>query len=153
MINIIQINVDGGRNAQDLLMATANDRGADVIIISEPYRSRSEEEEWFPDITNKAAVVIANSTTRVREVGPRKNAGFRWVTLDEVTIYSCYWSPNTEYTLFVDFLDRLEGSVRNAKGVVIVAGDFNAKSSVWGDHREDPKGRALADMMASIPGR
>lgn len=65
MINIIQINVDGGRNAQFLLMATANDRGADVIIISEPYRSRLEEEGWFPDITNKAAVVIANPTTRV----------------------------------------------------------------------------------------
>jgi len=31
-----------------------------------------------------------------------------------------------------------------------VAGDFNAKYPVWGDHREDLKGQALADMMASM---
>jgi len=36
--------------------------------------------------------------------------------------------PTTEYTFFIDFLDRLEGSIRSIEGVVIVAGDFNAKS-------------------------
>jgi len=61
--------------------------------------------------------------------------------LNEITIYSCYWSPNTDYTLFVDFLDRLEGSVRNAQGVVIVAGDFNAKSPVWGTTEKIPKAK------------
>lgn len=57
-------------------MATANDRGADVLIISEPYRCRPEEEGWFPDSTNRAAVVIVNPTIRVQEIGPRNNAGF-----------------------------------------------------------------------------
>jgi len=45
MISIMQINVDGGRNAQDLLMATASERGADVLIISEPYSCGTEEED------------------------------------------------------------------------------------------------------------
>ena len=150
MISIMQINVDGGRSAQDLLMATAGERGADVLIVSEPYRCGTEEEGWFPDSSSRAAVFIANPTMRVREIGRRDNNGFRWVALDEITIYSCYWSPNTDYTLFVVFLDRLEGSMRNAQGTVIVAGDLNAKSPVWGDHREDLKGQALADMMASM---
>jgi len=150
MINIMQINVDGGRNAQDLLMATASERGADVLIVSEPYCCGTEDEGWFPDTSSRAAVFIANPKMRVREIGHRDNDGFRWVALDDIIIYSCYWSPNTDYTSFVDFLDRLEGSVRNAQGAVIVAGDFNAKSPVWGDHREDLKGQALADMMASM---
>lgn len=34
--------------------------------------------------------------------------------------------------------------------MVLVAGDFNAKSPEWGDHREDAKGRALADWAASL---
>lgn len=67
-----------------------------------------------------------------------------------MTIYACYWSPNTDYILFVDFLDRLEGCIRNKKGMVIVTGDFNAKSPAWGDHREDQKGKTLMDMMVSL---
>lgn len=55
-----------------------------------------------------------------------------------------------EYTVFVNFLDRLEGCLRTKKGMVLVAGDFNAKSPAWGDHKEDPKGRMLMDMMASL---
>jgi len=54
------------------------------------------------------------------------------------------------YTLFVDFLDRSEGNIRQQVGTVIVAGDFNAKSPVWGDHTEEPKGRAIVDMTASL---
>jgi len=34
--------------------------------------------------------------------------------------------------------------------MVIVAGDFNAKSPAWGDHREDQKGKTLLDMTASL---
>lgn len=36
--------------------------------------------------------------------------------------------------------------------MVIVGGDFNAKSPAWGggDHREDQKGKTLMDMMASL---
>jgi len=50
----------------------------------------------------------------------------------------------------VDFLDRLEGSIRQQTGAILVAGHFNAKSPVWGDHNEEPKGRALVDMVASL---
>jgi len=54
--------VDGGRNAQELLMVTASEHGADVLIASESYRCGPEEEGWFPDSMNRAAVVIVNPT-------------------------------------------------------------------------------------------
>lgn len=150
MIRCMQINVDGRRNAQELMMATANQQALDVLIISEPYRCGIESEGWYSDAGDKAAVMVFNPNMQVQEIGPRDNPGFRWVTVGGTTIYACYWSPNTEYTLFVDFLDRLEGSIRTGKGMVLVAGDFNAKSPAWGDHTEDPKGRVLMDMMASL---
>lgn len=102
------------------------------------------------DTGGKAAIFLSNPRLQVRAVGPKDSAGFRWVKVEEFTVYTCYWSPNTVFTLFVDFLDRLEGSIRQQTGTVIVAGDFNAKSPAWGDHNEEPKGRALVDMIASL---
>lgn len=150
MIKFMQINVDGRKNAHDLMMATASQQGVDVLIISEPHRSGQDYDGWYSDAGNKAAIMAFNPRIQVQEIGPKDNLGFRWVRIENTTIYACYWSPNTDYTLFVDFLDRLEGSIRNKKGMVIVAGDFNAKSPAWGDHREDHKGKTLLDMTASL---
>jgi len=50
MINIIQINVDGGKSAQDLLMATANDRGADILIVSNPIDADQKRKGGFPTV-------------------------------------------------------------------------------------------------------
>jgi len=150
MIRVLQINVGVCRAAQDLALATASNMGIDVIIMSEPYRCGPEADGWFSDTGGKAAIVLFNLRLQVQAIGPRDSAGFRWVKVEDRTVYTCYWSPNTSFTLFVDFLDRLEGSIRQQTGTVLVAGDFNAKSPVWGDHNEEPKGRALVDMTASL---
>jgi len=92
----------------------------------------------------------SHCSLQIQTIGPKDNEGFRWVKVDDATVYACYWSPNTVHTLFIDFLDRLEGSIRHQEGTVIAAGNFNAKSPVWGDHTEEPKGRALAEMAANL---
>jgi len=124
--------------------------GIDVLILSEPYRCGSETEGWFSDADARAAILVFNPTLQLQQIGPKNNSGFRWVKVENLTVYACYWSPNTVYTLFVDFMDRLEGSIRQQEGTIIVAGDFNAKSPAWGDHTEEPKGRALLEMTASL---
>jgi len=42
--------------------------------------------------------------------------------------------------MFIDFLDRLEGSVRSRSGIVIVTGTFNAKSPTGGAIKRMQKG-------------
>jgi len=150
MIRVLQINVGVCRAAQDLALATASNMGIDILVLSEPYRCGLEAEEWFSEIEAKAAIVIYNSGLRIQKISPKDNRGFRWVKVEDLTVYACYWSPNTVYTLFVEFLDRLEGSIRQQEGTVIAAADFNAKSPAWGDNTEEPKGRALGDMAASL---
>jgi len=150
MIRILQINVGVWRAAQDLALATASDTGVDVLVLSEPYRCGQEAEGWFSDIDERAAILALNRNLQIQTIGPKDNRGFRWIKVEDITIYACYWSPNTAYTLFVDFLDRLEGSIKQQEPTIIVAGDFNAKSTAWGDHSEEPKGRALGDMAASL---
>jgi len=150
MIKVLQINIDGRKKAHDLMQATANQLGIDILVISEPKHSKSEGEGWFNDASSRATIAVLNNKIPIDKIGSNNEVGFRWVQIGGVTIYACYWSPNTEFTQFIDFLDRLEASIRTANGMVIVAGDFNAKSPEWGDHREDAKGRALADWAASL---
>jgi len=149
MIRCLQINVGVCRVAQDLALATAANMGINVVVFSEPYCCDSEADGWFTDIDARAAILVFNPRLQIQEIGQKDNTGFRWVKVEDITVYACYWSPNTAYTLFIDFLDRLEGSIRRQEGTVIVAGDFNAKSTAWGDYTDEPKGRALVDMTAS----
>jgi len=88
--------------------------------------------------------VVVNPRLSITEIGPMDNQGFRWIAVEGIRVYACYWSPNTDFVAFTNFLDRLEDSP------ILIAGDFNAKSPEWGDHREDQKGRALADWAASL---
>ncbi|RLU18098.1 hypothetical protein DMN91_010341 [Ooceraea biroi] len=49
------------------------------------------------------------------------------------------------------FLDRLGRCiVRHPRGLLLVAGDFNAKSALWGSRRPDATGGALADWAAGL---
>jgi len=128
MIRVLQININGIKVAQDLMESTACRVSADVLIISEPRFGTTVKEGWFADAGNKAAVVIANPTLPIMEVSPQDKLGYRWVKIKGIRFYACYWSPNTDFSAFSDFLDRLERSVREAAGPVIIAGDFNAKS-------------------------
>lgn len=107
MMKILQINVDRRQVAHDLMVATASQLEADVLIISEPNRIGLEEEGWFSDVGSNAAVVVFNPTLSITEIGPKNNQGFRWIKIGDIRVYACYWSPNTTLDLFIDFIDRL----------------------------------------------
>jgi len=51
---------------------------------------------------------------------------------------------------FTDFLNRLEISIRESKGPVIAAGDFNSKSGYWNSPMEDDRGALLIDSIPSL---
>lgn len=118
------------RAAQDLELATA--MGIDALVLCEPYSCRSGVEGWFSDVGARTAIMVFNPGLQIRVIGLMDNTGFRWVKIEDITLYVCYWSPNTAYTIF------------------IATGDFNAMSPTWGDHKEEPKRKALVDMTASL---
>lgn len=78
MIKFMQINVNGRKNAHDLMMATASQQGVDVLIISEPHRCGQDNNGWYSDAGNKAAIMAFNPRIQVQEIGPKDNPGFRW---------------------------------------------------------------------------
>lgn len=73
--------------------------------------------------------------------------GFRWVTISGTRVYSCYWSPNSSFQDYLDFLTRLERSIRLTPGNILLTGDFNAKHTDWGSQFNDRRGEALSDLV------
>jgi len=75
--------------------------------------------------------------------------GFRWVTSQDIRLYSCYWFPNSTFKEYIDFLISLQSSIKSATTEVLIAGDFNAKHTDWGSPANDRRREALVDMINS----
>lgn len=59
--------------------------------------------------------------------------GFVAVRMNKLQIYNVYFSSNEHRDVFEERLDRLAESIRRTgPSPVIVVGDFNATSVVWG---------------------
>jgi len=66
---------------------------------------------------------------------------------------SVYLSPNMGSAQYIRRLDAMEGCLRGRLLLsypILVAGDFNAKSPLWGSPRQDGRGRILADWAAGL---
>lgn len=75
MIRVLQINVGVCRAALDLALASAAEKGIDVIALSEQYHDRDEENGWYADASGRAAIVVL-SVQNIQIAGPRQQ-GFR----------------------------------------------------------------------------
>ncbi|XP_033363356.1 uncharacterized protein LOC117241597 [Bombus vosnesenskii] len=118
----------------------------DIVVISEPYRQLPF---WFNDEGGDASIWVtlfngkhAASETLIRNVGI---VGFR---VCDVFCVSGYCSPNKSKGQFNDYLKELEGIIKEGRKrapAIMVAGDFNAKSSVGGS-KTDRRGTCLLDV-------
>lgn len=80
MTLILQINVGVCRAAQDLALATANVRMADVLIISEQYRDKDEGEGWYADADGRSAITVLGCL-QVDAIEPRLQV-ISWIDLN-----------------------------------------------------------------------
>ena len=56
------------------------------------------------------------------------DAGFVWVEVAGVRVYSCYFSASDPFEIFETQILLLEESLGEASGRFLIAGDFNSKS-------------------------
>jgi hypothetical protein len=64
-----------------------------------------------------------------------------------IAVVGVYVSPNSGLDAYGDFLDGVSNSMRRRcrSRQVLILGDFNARSSQWGDTRTNARGRMLSD--------
>ena len=58
-LKFLQLNLGRRKDAQDLLMQTARETGADVLLISEQYKW-SENSAWYKDASRRAGILVCN---------------------------------------------------------------------------------------------
>ena len=145
-MKFLQLNPGRRKDAQNLLMQTAKERGADVLLISEQHKW-SENSAWYQDASRRAGILVCSPDLSIGDF-LETDAGFVWVEVAGVRVYSCYFSPNDPFEIVETQILLLEESLREASGRSLIAGDFNSKSPEWGEAHLDRRGILVGEMVA-----
>ena len=115
VMNILQINVDTGNAAHNLMEATAAELDADVVIVNDPNPTAiKKDRKWIVSTDGQAAIKVRNKEW---ETGKSyAGLGFAWVETKLARIYSCYFSPNRDMCDFEKCLERLSEDMRGTSG-------------------------------------
>ena len=125
-MKFLQVNLGRGKKAQNLLMQTDRERGADVLLISDQHKW-SENSALYQDASRRAGILVCSPDLRIVDF-LETDAGFVWVEVAGVRVYSCYFSPNDPSEIFETQILLLEESLREASGRSLSAGVFNSES-------------------------
>ncbi|XP_034195307.2 uncharacterized protein LOC117611466 [Osmia lignaria lignaria] len=140
------------RLAHDLLLVGAAERRVDVVAVSEPY---TVPESWFSDTTGRAAIYITGEgleKCRQTSIFGSGN-GYVAISYNDVEIVSVYVSPNASRQEVENVFSGLELLVKQLSAShhrIVVMGDFNAKSPLWGAADWCGRGRVLYQLASSL---
>lgn len=145
-VRVLQANINHCARAQDLLMQSAAQWLIDVVVVAEPYFI-PQSDNWFSDLGGLAAIMVSGSRCVGRHVA---GDGCVAVVVDGVGFLGVYFSPNRALAEFEDFLAEVDSLwQRLGTDRVVVAGDFNAKSTAWGSPASDARGSVLVEWAIS----
>lgn len=146
-VKFLQMNAMCSRFAMDLLLSSARKRNADVLVVSEPNKEMCADGTWYADPTRSAALRVFGNRTIIYS---RKRCRYAVMAdLGKVVVISLYLSPNITMDEFEAGLSRVAEWIVGCRKKVIVTGDFNAKSPLWGGEVLDRRGQLVMDWAAS----
>lgn len=117
----------------------------DVAVISEPNRNKMKNQKYHLDKNVDVAIIIYGQNIIVHKNG--SGEGFTWVDLGSFVLYGCYISPNITNEQYDEYLTKLRDDMSTHRNEIIVCGDLNARSPLWGDTCETPRGSRLMDFI------
>lgn len=150
MISFLQVNLNRCWAAEQLMTQTANEIGADLLIVSEPASQYGHDDRWCFSTDRKAAVGTSQHTELCHD-GRGSGNGFAWLSFRELTVFSCYFRPSATLQEYTHSLGDLEASIRaRGNASIVLAGDFNAWNIEWGSRTNNPRGVTLSDLASSL---
>ena len=84
-MKFLQLNLGRGKEAQNLLMQTARERRADVLLISEQLKW-SKNSFWYQDASRRAGILVCSPDLSIGDF-LETAAGFVWVEVAGVRVY------------------------------------------------------------------
>ncbi|XP_074037206.1 uncharacterized protein [Leptinotarsa decemlineata] len=130
----------------DIMFKICEEEGVDLVIMSEPNKKKVAEGGWLVDTKTDVLIKVINNKMKVRKTGV--GPGYVWIELDSLVLYSCYIAPNIDMVSFQTYLNTLRSDMKKHVKQIVVGGDFNSKSYLWGSNVEDKRGQALSEWMA-----
>lgn len=124
--------------------------GAGLCCVSEPWTVPEEDVRWFASDNGRAAIVVNPNALLGVCVMAKVATNFVAVRYRRLHVVSVYLSPNVGIGDFEELLVDLGDFLRTINGEVIIGGDFNAKSTMWGGARTDRRGALLANWAAEL---
>ncbi|XP_070152061.1 uncharacterized protein [Polyergus mexicanus] len=150
-LGILQANLNHARRAQDLFLHSLAERGFGLGIAAEPYHVPEVSPCWIGDRTGSVAITWRCDPTLPPCTPVEAGAGVVAVRWGPISVLGVYISPNVGLAQFEAFLDGVSACFRRQMPRrIIVAGDFNAKSTRWGSRFTDARGEALQDWAAAL---
>ena len=151
MTRILQINLNRCRAAHDLMLHTAKHFGVEIVLITEPNKKKMDS-QWVTDQRIDAGIKLLTRGTPLRKESAN---GFAWCDYDSNRIFSCYFSPNESIRDFEDALERLgacilESQQQSRNRGLLISGDFNAASVLWGSERTNNRGVILEEWIERL---
>lgn len=142
----MQINLHRSVTVRNLMFATAQERGIDIVIVPEHPRSSTDNERQVTNPDDDCEIVLTRAavlTVDQRGSGPV----YSWMSTGNTKIYSCYLAPRQSLQNFHYWFEGIAHSIRltSRHMGIVLAGDFNAKSFEWGSGQEEIHGRPLAE--------
>ncbi|XP_060845167.1 uncharacterized protein LOC132924736 [Rhopalosiphum padi] len=107
---------------EQLMFQTAVETEADILVVSEPFTKCGRDDKWCFSTDRKAAVASTQGSSLFRN--------------------------SVQLLLEARHLDYAIRANDSAK--LVVAGDFNAWNTEWGSRTNNPRGRLLSDLAASL---
>lgn len=147
---VLQANINHSARAQDLLVQTMAEWEIKVAVVAEPYVVPARD-DWVADRENTVTIIASNSTCSPPFEKVAKGQGCVLATVGGVAVIGVYFSPNRNLAEFEQMLVEVGALVEQVSpSPVLVAGDFNAKSTAWGSPTTDTRGDVLDEWAVSM---
>ena len=142
---ILYCNLNRSVASHDAVGEIVKEWNVELCCYSEPNRNlvQCENTNFCTDPRIDVAMISRNGCISVG-----CDDGFTWMECKECVFVTCYISPNPNMDAFKSFLNKLGTCIMKWKKGVVVNGDFNAWSTVWGCRRTDGRGLVLMDWIA-----
>ncbi|XP_060810021.1 uncharacterized protein LOC132904115 [Amyelois transitella] len=146
---LLQCNINHSSRAQDLLLQHLAEWGISAAIVCEPYFVPPLP-TWVGEQNTEGEVAMTiprmgNRPPLVKQSAGRGYIAARWGDMVLVAVYFAPSRPRREFEFLLLEVGRIIAGA--APTPVIVAGDFNAKSLVWGFPVTDL--RILSDLVVA----
>ena len=132
-----------------MLFQTMAECDIGLAAVAEPYRI--PHNNGTGDLTGRVALIRRGTAGSPIINVIYKGQGFVVASWGGVVVVAVYISPNITMALYQEQLDKMRNSIAPLMTKeVLVMGDFNAKSTLWGSKRTDHRGRAVEDWAAEL---